>query len=84
MSYRLVANLSEKVAMVVTLYGLLGVSRSGHDGSRQRALGTTELCAGSVQLKGVLAASGKVCGSRRLCAVLGSRGLCIGRCRMRR
>jgi transposase InsO family protein len=63
---------------------VLGVSRSGYYGSRQRALSTTKVCAIGVQLKAEFAASGKVYGSRRLCAVLRSKGVRIGRYRVRR
>ena len=84
MSHRLVAKLSEKAMPVGTLCRVLGVSRSGDYGSRQRALSPAKICATSVQLKADLAASGKAYGSRRLCAVLRSSGLRIGRHRVRR
>ena len=63
---------------------VLGVSRSGYYGSRQRASRAPKVCATSVQLEAEFAASGKVYGSRRLCAVLRSKGLRIRRCRVRR
>ena len=84
MSYRLVAKLSEKATAVGTLCRVLGVSRSGYYGSRQRALSAPKVCATSVQLKAEFAASGKVYGSRRLGAVLCSKGVRIGRYRVRR
>ena len=84
MSYLLVAKLSEKAVTVGTLCRLLGVSRSGYYGSHQRALSTAKVCAIGVQLKAEFAASGKVYGSRRLCAVLRSKGVRIGRYRVRR
>ena len=84
MSYQLVAKLSEKAVTVGTLCRVLGVSRSGYYGSRHRALSAAKVCASSIQLKAEFAASGKVYGSRRLCAVLRSKGLCIGRHRVRR
>ena len=84
MSYQLVAKLSEKATAVGTLCRVLGVSRSGYYGSRQRALSAPKVCATSVQLKTEFAACGKVYGSRRLCAVLRSKGLRIGRYRVRR
>ena len=84
MRYRLVAKLSEKATAVGALCRVLSVSRSGYYGSLQRALSTTEVCAASVQLKAEFAASGKVYGSRRLCAVLRSKGVRIGRYRVRR
>ena len=70
MRYRLVAELSEKAVTVGALCCVLGVSRSGYYGSRQRASSATEICATSIQLKAEFAVSGKVYGSRRLCAVL--------------
>ena len=84
MSYQLVAKLSEKAATVVTLCRVLGVSRSGYYGARQRAQLAPKVCAASVQLKAEFAASGRVYGSRRLGAVLRSKGLRIGRYRVRR
>ena len=84
MSYQLVAKLSEKAATVVTLCRVLGVSRSGYYGARQRAQLAPKVCAVSVQLKAEFAASGRVYGSRRLGAVLRSKGLRIGRYRVRR
>ena len=83
MSYQLVAKLSEKASTVATLCRVLGVSRSGYYGSRQRASSVPKVCAVSVQLKAEFAASGKVYGSRRLSAGLRSKGLRIGRYRVR-
>ena len=65
MSHRLVAKLSEKAVTVGALCRVLGFSRSGYYGSRQRALSGAEVCAASVQLKAEFAASGRVYGSRR-------------------
>ena len=84
MSYQLVAELSEKAVTVGTLCRVLGVSRSGYYGSRQRAQAAPKVCATSFQLKAEFAASGRVYGSRRLGAVLRSKGLRIGRYRVRR
>ena len=84
MSHRLVAKLSGKAVTLGALCRVLGVSRSGYYRSRQRVLSGAEVCAASVQLKAEFAASGRVYGSRRLCAVLRSRGLHIGRYRVRR
>ena len=84
MSYQLVAELSEKAVTVATLCRVLGVSRSGYYGSRQRAQAAPKVCATGVQLKAEFAASGRVYGSRRLGAVLRSKGLRIGRYRVRR
>ena len=77
MSYQLVAELSEKAVTVGTLCRVLGVSRSGYYGSRQRAQAAPKVCAASVQIKAEFVASGRVYGSRRLAAVLRSRGLRI-------
>ena len=60
MSYQLVAKLSEKAVTLGTLCRVLGVSRSGYFGSRQRALSVAKVCATSIQLKAEFAASGKV------------------------
>ena len=84
MSYELVAELSKKAVTVGTLCRVLDVSRSGYYGARQRALSTSKVCTASVQLKAEFAASGRVYGSRRLVAVLRSKGLRIGRWRVRR
>ena len=84
MSYQLVAELSEKAVTVGTLCRVLGVSRSGYYGSHQRAQAAPKVCATSFQLKAEFAASGRVYGSRRLGAVLRSKGLRIGRYRVRR
>ena len=84
MSYQLIAELSEKAVMVRTLCRVLGVSRSGYYCGRQRAQAAPKICPTSIQLKAEFAASGNVYGSRRLGAVLRSKGLHIGRCRVRR
>ena len=81
---RLGAKLSEKAVMVGASCRVLGISRSGYSGSRQRVPATTEVCATSVQLKTEFAVSGKVYVSRRLCAVLRSKSMRIGRYRVRR
>ena len=48
MRYRLVAQLSEKAVTVGALCCVLGVSRSGYYGSRQRASSATKI--GSVRI----------------------------------
>jgi putative transposase len=63
---------------------VLGVSRSGYYAARQRAGAMPVACLVSTQLKAEFAASGKVYGSRRLSAVLRSKGLRPGRHRVRR
>jgi hypothetical protein len=63
---------------------VLGVSRSGYYGARQRSRAAPTACLASTQLKAEFAASGRVYGSRRLCAVLCAKGLRLGRHRVRR
>jgi putative transposase len=63
---------------------VLGVSRSGYYGARQRTKLAPKACLLSTQLKAEFAASGRVYGSRRLGAVLRAQGLHIGRYRVRR
>ena len=84
MSYCFVEQLHKKAIPVGRLCSVLGVSRSGYYGSRQRAKLAPKACLLSAQLKAEFAASGKVYGSRRLGAVLRSQGLRIGRYRVRR
>ena len=84
MSYQLVEQLHKKAVPVGRLCRVLGVSRSGYYGSRQRAKLAPKACLVSTQLKAEFAASGKVYGSRRLSAVLCAQGLLIGRHRVRR
>jgi len=84
MSYRFIEHLSKKAIPVERLCRVLGVSRSGYYGSRQRARRRPAACLTSMQVKAEFAASGKVYGSRRLCAVLRSQGSRIGRHRVRR
>ena len=84
MSYQLVEQLHKKAVPVGHLCRVLGVSRSGYYGCRQRAKLAPKACLVSTQLKAEFAASGKVYGSRRLSAVLCAQGLRIGRHRVRR
>jgi transposase InsO family protein len=84
MSYQLVEQLHKKAVTVERLCRVLGVSRSGYYGARQRAKLAPKACLVSTQLKAEFAASGKVYGSRRLGAVLRAQGLYIGRHRVRR
>jgi putative transposase len=76
--------LSKKAVTVGRLCSVLGVSRSGYYGARQRARDMPTACLASTQLKAEFAASGRVYGSRRLCAVLRAKGLRLGRHRVRR
>jgi putative transposase len=84
MSYQFVEQLHKKAVTVERLCRVLGVSRSGYYGARQRAKIAPKACLVSTQLKAEFAASGKVYGSRRLGAVLRAQGLHIGRYRVRR
>jgi putative transposase len=84
MSYRLVEQLHKKAIPIERLCRVLGVSRSGYYGFRQRAKLAPKVCWVSTQLKAEFAASGRVYGSRRLGAVLRAQGLCVGRHRVRR
>ena len=84
MSYQLVEQLHKKAVTVERLCRVLGVSRSGYYGARQRAKLAPKACLVSTQLKAEFAASGRVYGSRRLGAVLRAQGLYIGRHRVRR
>ena len=84
MSYPLIEQLHKKAVTVERLCQVLGVSRSGYYGWRQRAKRAPKVCRVSTQLKAEFAASGRVYGSRRLGAVLRAQGLHIGRHRVRR
>ena len=84
MSYQLVEQLHKKAVTVERLCRVLGVSRSGYYGARQRAKLAPKACLVSTQLKAEFAASGRVYGGRRLGAVLRAQGLYIGRHRVRR
>ncbi|ALT76279.1 integrase [Paucibacter sp. KCTC 42545] len=84
MSYQFVEQLHKKAVPVGRLCRVLGVSRSGYYGARQRAKLAPKACLVSTQLKAEFAASGRVYGSRRLGAVLRVQGLHIGRHRVRR
>lgn len=84
MSYQLVEQLHKKAVPVGRLCRVLGVSRSGYYGCRQRAKLAPKACLVSTQLKAEFAASGKIYGSRRLSAVLCAQGLRTGRHRVRR
>jgi transposase InsO family protein len=63
---------------------VLGVSRSGYCGFRQRAKIAPKACLVSTLLKAEFAASGCVYGSCRLGAAMRAQGLQIGRHRVRR
>ena len=79
MSYQIVEQPHKRAVTVGHLCCMLGVSRSGYYGARQRAKLGPKACSVSTHVKAEFAASGKVYGSRRLRAVLRSQGLHIGR-----
>ena len=79
MNYQFALQLHKKAVPVERLCRVLGVSRSGYYGFRQRDKVAPKACLVSTQLKGEFAASGRVYGSRRLGAVLRAQGLRIGR-----
>lgn len=84
MSYQFVEQLHKKAIPVERLCRVLGVSRSGYYGARQRAKRAPKACLVCTQLKAEFAASGRVYGSRRLGVVLRAQGLHVGRYRVRR
>ena len=83
MSYQPVEQRHKKAVPVWRLCRVLGASRSGSYGSRQRAKLALKACLVSTQLKAEFAASGKVYGNRRLSEVLRAQGLRIGHLRVR-
>ena len=83
MNYRLVRQLQEKAIPVQQSCRVLEVSRSGYYGAGQRAKRPPAVCATTVHLKSVFAASGHSYGSRRLCLGLNRQGIRIGRYRVR-
>jgi len=84
MSFKLVRQLQEKAVTVEQACRVLAVSRSGYYAARRRSLATPVVCEVSVQLKAAFSASGRAYGSRRLCTALASRGVTVGRYRVRR
>lgn len=83
MSYQLVTQWKEKAITVQQACRVLGVSRSGYYASLQRVRRPAKVCSETVQLKAAFAASGKAYGSRRLRTAMQSRGVTIGRYRVR-
>ena len=83
MSHALIGALKKKAVPVSQACRVLGVSRSGYYSAAKSSLALPKVCAASVHLKAAFAASGRTYGSRRLCAVLQSQGLAIGRHRVR-
>jgi putative transposase len=83
MSYALIDDLKKKAIPVRQACRVLNVSRSGYYSAAKSSLAAPKVCAASVHLKAAFAASGRTYGSRRLCTVLQSQGLPIGRHRVR-
>ncbi|WP_308444597.1 IS3 family transposase [Laribacter hongkongensis] len=75
--------MQEKAGDIANACRLLGVSRSGYYAARQRALAEPRPCPVSVKLRTAFARSGRSYGSRRLLKALRTKGLQIGRHRVR-
>ena len=84
MSFELVRQLQEKAVAVEQICRLLALSRSGYYAARRRSRVVPAVCEASVQLKAAFAASGGAYGSRRLRTAVASRGIVMGRYRVRR
>lgn len=82
MSYRLIDELRTKAIPVAQTCRVLGVSRAGFYEAKRRAA-KPEICKTSVHVRAAFAASGRSYGSRRLVAALASRGLRVGRHKVR-
>ena len=76
--------MQEKAGDIANACRLPGVSRSGYYAARQRALAEPRPCPVSVKLQTAFARSGRRYGSRRLLKALRTKGLQIGRHRVRR
>jgi len=86
MSYQLVEDLHKKAMPAITVSQacrILGVSRSGYYAAAKRRRAAPAACVASVHLKAAFAASGRTYGSRRLLAALRTRGVTMGRHRVR-
>ena len=86
MSYQLVEDLHKKAMPAITVSQacrILGVSRSGYYVAAKRRRAAPAACVASVHLKAAFAASGRTYGSRRLLAALRTRGVTMGRHRVR-
>ena len=68
MSYAPIGDLQKKAITVIHACRVLGVSRSGYYSAAKSSRIAPKVCAASVHLKAVFAASGRTYGSRRLCA----------------
>lgn len=83
MSYQLVTQWKEEAITVQQACHVLGVSCLGYYASWQRARLPATVCADTVQLKAAFAASGKAYDGRRQRTAMQSRGVLIGRYRVR-
>jgi len=84
MSHRCIDQLAEKATTgIAPLCRALGVSRSGYYAAAARARKPASVCAATVYLKTVFAASGRSYGSRRLQQALLKQGRPVGRHRVR-
>lgn len=84
MSFELIEQLQQKAVPVEQLCRALQVSRSGYYAAYKRRRMPASIYQTSVELKAAFAASRGVCGSRRLCTALPSRGIVMGPYRVRR
>jgi putative transposase len=83
-SFAFIRQLQEKAVTVEQACRVLEVSRSGYYAARRRNQIKPVVCEVSVQMKAAFAASGQAYGSRRLRTELASRGVVVGRYRVRR
>lgn len=81
--HQCIDQLQQKAHPVAPLCRLLGVSRSGYYAARQRAREPAKACPATIHLKAAFTASSQTYGSRRLRAALHSRGVMVGRHRVR-
>lgn len=84
MTYRCIDQLQTKAVNVASLCRLLSVSRSGYYAARTRSKSPQKICPTTVHLQAAFAASGRTYGSRRLHEVLRTKGVRVGRYRIRR
>ena len=83
MSYQLVEDLQKKAVTVSQACRILEVSRSGYYAAEKLRRAAPVACVASVHLRAAFAASGRTYGSRRLRAALGTRGVMMGRHKVR-
>lgn len=84
MSFELVQQLQQKAVPLDQVCRVLEVSRSGYYAARRRSQIAPAVCADTLELKAAFAASGGAYGSRRLRTAVASRGIVMGRYRVRR